>query len=129
MTSYLTLSQVLHLHQQIIKQSGGTPGILDYARLASALAQPRMTFDGKDLYPSVTEKAATLGFSLIQNHPFVDGNKRIGHAAMEVFLIMNGYEIKAHVDVQEKMILKIASGQNDRSSLEKWLKSHIVKVN
>jgi death-on-curing protein len=88
-----------------------------------------MTFDGKDLYPSVTEKAATLGFSLIQNHPFVDGNKRIGHAAMEVFLIMNGYEIKAHVDVQEKMILKIASGQNDRSSLEKWLKSHIVKVN
>ncbi len=68
MTSYLTLSQVLHLHQQIIEQSGGTPGILDYARLASALAQPRMTFDGKDLYPSITEKAATLGFSLIQNN-------------------------------------------------------------
>ncbi len=106
-----------------------TPGILDYAGLASALAQPRMTFDSKDLYPSLTQKAATLGFSLIQNHPFIDGNKRIGHAAMEVFLIMNGYEIKANVDAQEKMILQIASGQSDRSSLENWLKSHIVKVN
>ena len=87
-----------------------------------------MTFDGKDLYPSLTEKVSALGFSIIQNHPFADGNKRVGHAAMEVFLLMNGYEIKADVDDQEKLILQLASGESDRSFLSSWLETHIVKV-
>lgn len=95
---YLTLTEVLELHGQIISQSGGTPGILNLNALESALAQPRMTFGGTDLYPTITEKAATLGFSLIKNHLFVDGNKRTGHAALEVFLVLNGFEIRAPVD-------------------------------
>ncbi len=78
---YLTLNEVLRLYQDIIQQSGGTPGIRDLDALESALAQPRQTFAGDDLYPSLVEKAATLGYLLIQNHPFVDGNKRLGHAA------------------------------------------------
>jgi death-on-curing protein len=80
---YLTLNEVLELHSQIISQSGGTPGILNLSALESALAQPRMTFGGGDLYSTIADKAAALGFSLVTNHPFVDGNKRTGHAAME----------------------------------------------
>ncbi len=75
---YLTLNEVLELHSQIISQSDGTPGILNLSAVESALAQPRMTFGGVDLYPAIAEKAAALGFSLVNNHPFVDGNKRTG---------------------------------------------------
>jgi len=82
---YLSLIEVLELHRRIINQSGGTLGIRDFGLLESAIAQPRMTFGGEDLYPSLVEKAAALGFALIMNHPFVDGNKRIGHATAEVF--------------------------------------------
>ena len=73
-----------------------------------------MTFGGEDLYPTLVDKAAALGFSLILNHPFLDGNKRIGHAVMEVFLILNGYEISATVDEQEQVILALAAGRMSR---------------
>lgn len=73
---YLTLREILEIYQRVMQQSGGLVGIRDLAGLESAIAQPRMTFGGKELYPTVIEKAAALGFSLIQNHPFVDGNKR-----------------------------------------------------
>ncbi len=72
---YLTLNEILDLHRQIIGQSGGSKGILNLAGLEAALAQPRMTFSGSDLYPTVADKASALGYSLIQNHPFIDGNK------------------------------------------------------
>ena len=86
-----------------------------------------MSFGGEDLYPAIAEKAAALGHSLIQNHPFVDGNKRVGHAAMEVFLVLNGYEVDAPVDEQERVVLAVASGQMSRAELGEWLKSHIVE--
>lgn len=73
-----------------------------------------MTFGGEELYPTMSEKAATLGYSLIQNHPFVDGNKRTGHAAMELFLVLNGQEITATEDEQYDIILKVAAGQPGR---------------
>ena len=76
MIRYLTLVEVLNLHDQIIEQSGGALGVRDLSALESALAQPRMTFGGEDLYPTLVDKAAALGFSIIMNHPFVDGNKR-----------------------------------------------------
>lgn len=123
---YLTLNEVLDLYQRILEQSGGSAGIRDFGALESALAQPRMTFDGDELYPTIVDKAAALGFSLINNHPFVDGNKRIGHAAMEVFLILNGYEIEAGVDEQERVILGVAAGQIKRDELRAWLSLHIV---
>jgi death-on-curing protein len=71
---YLTLSEVLELHRQIIGQSGGAMGILNLGSLESAVAQPRMTFAGSDLYPTIVDKASALGYSLIKNHPFMDGN-------------------------------------------------------
>ncbi len=87
-----------------------------------------MTFEGEDLYPDLVTKAAALGFSLIQNHPFVDGNKRVGHAAMETYLILNGHELIASVDESEAFVLGLASGKIARDELEKWLRKHVKSV-
>lgn len=124
---YLTLNETIELHRRIIEQSGGAEGIANLGGLESALAQPRMTFGGEDLYPTIVEKASALGFSLINNHPFVDGNKRIGHAAMEVFLVLNGFEIDAPVDEQEQVILQVASGELGRDNFTQWLRDRIVE--
>lgn len=121
---YLTLDEIITLHDYHIQHSGGTSGIRDKGALESAISQPRVTFDGEELYPTILEKAAALGFSLIQNHAFVDGNKRIGHAAMEIFLVLNGYEIDASVDEQENIILQVASGKLGRDELKNWLAAH-----
>jgi death on curing protein len=86
MTRYLALEEVLELHRLALEQSGGLAGVRDLGALDSALAQPKMAFGGQDLYPRLGEKAAALGFSRVCNHPFVDGNKRVGHAAMETSL-------------------------------------------
>ena len=118
---FLTLIEVLELHRRIIGQSGGAFGIRDVGLLESAIAQPRMTFGGEDLYPSLLEKAAALGFSIIMNHPFVDGNKRTGHAAVETFLVLNGMEINVCVDEQERVVLAIASGELGREAFVEWL--------
>ena len=124
---YLTLNEVLNLYHRVVEQSGGSAGVRDLGALESALAQPRVTFDQEELYPTVVDKAAALGYSLINNHPFVDGNKRIGHAAMEVFLILNGYEIEAGIDEQEQFILEVAAGLINREELKEWLGLHIVE--
>jgi len=125
---YLTLEDILSLHVRLIAQSGGSPGLRERGALESAVAQPEMSFGGEDLYPTIAEKAAALGHSLIQNHCFVDGNKRVGQAAMEVFLVLNGYEIEASIDEQEQVILSVASGQTDRAALSEWVKHHIVEL-
>jgi death on curing protein len=78
---FLHLGEVLELHRQLIITSGGSPGLRDLGLLEAALSQPRQTFAGQDLYPTLIDKAACLGFSLVTNHPFVDGNKQIGHAS------------------------------------------------
>lgn len=83
-----------------------------------------MTFGGKELYPSLLEKAAALGFSIIMNHPFIDGNKRTGHAAAETFLVLNGLEINASVDEQEPLVLAIASGEQGREAFVEWLQQN-----
>jgi death-on-curing protein len=124
---YLTLSETLELYRQVMDQSGGAIGILNLDALESALAQPRMTFGGEELYPSIVEKASTLGFSLIKNHPFVDGNKRAGHAAMETFLVLNDHEIEASVDEEERVILKVASNEMTRAEFTDWPRAHVVE--
>ena len=121
---YLTLNEMLAVHDQVMRQSGGAVGVLSLPALESALAQPRMTFGGEDLYPTLIEKVAALGHSLIANHPFVDGNKRTGHAAMEVFLMVNGFEIQVSVDEQERVILQVAAGEKKREEFTEWLRGH-----
>jgi death on curing protein len=126
MIRYVTLDEVLELHRLTIERSGGGPGIRDLGLVQSAVAQPSMTFGGQDLYPSLGDKAVALCFSLVMNHPFVDGNKRVGHAAMEVFLILNGHEILADTDEQERTILDLAAGQLRRDDFTTWVQSHVA---
>jgi death-on-curing protein len=125
---YLILKEILELHRRIIEQSGGLKGLRDVGMLESALAQPLMTFGGEELYPTLVEKASALGFSLIKNHPFLDGNKRIGHAAMEIFLVLNNHEISAPIDEQEQIILKVASGELGRDGFTEWLRINLIKT-
>jgi death-on-curing protein len=122
---YLALGEVVDLHRRLLEATGGASGIRDFGALESAIAQPRATFGGVDLYPTLVEKTAALGFSLVQGHAFVDGNKRVGHAAMETFLILNGSEIDAPVDDQERLILDLAAGRIGRSQLVDWLRQHV----
>lgn len=95
MTRYLSLAEVLDLSARIVALGSGALAIRDLGSLESAIAQPRPTYDGVDLYPTLAEKAAALGYSLIHNHSFVDGNLRIGHAAIEVFLYRPNANIAA----------------------------------
>ena len=125
---YLTLGEVVELHQRLLAQTGGASGIRELGLLESALAQPKGTFDGADLHPTLVDKAAAFGFALVANHAFVDGNKRIGHAAMAVFLLLNDHEIDASVDEQERLMLEVASGAIDRAGLAQWLSNHVKKI-
>lgn len=125
---YLTLGELIELHRRIIKQSGGADGVRDLGLAESALAQPQLSFGGTELYPTLVNKAAALCFSLVMNHPFVDGNKRIGHAAMEVFLVMNGFELTADVDDSESVILRLAAGELERSPFTEWVVLHVTEI-
>jgi death-on-curing protein len=124
---YLTLAETLDLHTKIIQHSGGASGVRDSGGLESSLAQPQMAFGGRALYPDLITKAAALGFSLVSNHPFIDGNKRIGHAAMEVFLLLNGHELDADVDDSEAIILQLAAGKLTRDSFVAWVREHVQR--
>ena len=125
---HLNLAEVLEIHRLILDQSGGKAGIRDWGALESALAQPLMTFGGQELYPTLAEKAAALCFSLVGNHPFFDGNKRVGHAALETLLFLNGHEIKAAVDEQERIILDLAEGLVERDQWVDWVKHHVCQI-
>ena len=122
---YLTLAEVVELHQRLLEVTGGAAGIRDLAALESAIAQPKVTFAGADLYPALVEKAAALCFSLVANHPFVDGNKRVGHAAMETLLVLNGMDLDAGLDDQERVMLDLAAGRIDRGQFTAWLRQHV----
>jgi len=124
---YLSVAEILDLHRRVIQQSGGAEGLRDRGGLLSAVAQPKMTFGGDELYASVIDKAAVLAVSLSQNHPFVDGNKRVAHAAMEVFLVLNGQEVEASVDEQERLMMELAAGNLGREDVVEWLSAHVVR--
>lgn len=124
---YLRLLDILEVYHRVVSQSGGSFGFHNLHALGSAVAQPRITFGGADLYPTTVEKAAALGFFLIKNHPFLDGNKRVGHAAMELFLVLNGYRITATIEEQEQVILQLASNELDREGFVDWLRKKVVE--
>jgi death-on-curing protein len=123
---YISAEGVLILHKKAIEMHGGDFGVRDIGLLESAVFQPQMTFGGQELYPDLVEKAAVLAFSLVKNHPFVDGNKRTGQMAMEAFLLINGFEISANVDEQEVIFLRLASSEITREELIEWIEKNIV---
>ena len=121
----LSKRQILMLHSMLIAQSGGMDGLRDEGLLESAINTPLQTFGGQELYPTVLEKAARLGYGLIHNHPFLDGNKRIGTHAMLVFLDINNIALSYADDDLIAAILRVASGDMDESELLELSLIHI----
>ena len=122
----LSKPQILLLHEQLIAETGGSSGLRDEGMLDSALNTPFQTFAGKDVYPSLQQKAARLCFGLVKNHPFVDGNKRIGAHVMLVFLALNGIELHHTQTELSEVILQLAAGTLQSTDLLVWILSHQI---
>lgn len=120
----LSKRQILMLHRQLVEQTGGSDGIRDEGLLDSALSAPFQSFDYTDVYPSLQQKAARLCFGLVKNHPFVDGNKRIGAHAMLVFLAVNGVELTYTQAELSDIILQVAASEKEYPDLLDWLIRH-----
>ena len=116
--------QILRMHEQLLAQTGGMPGVRDEGLLQSALEAPFQSFGGDDIYPSIQQKAARLGYGLIKNHPFLDGNKRIGTHVMLVFLCLNGIELDYTQKELEDIILSVAASEAGSDDLLRWLLQH-----
>ena len=120
----LSKRQVLLLHSALIEEFGGTDGVREEGLLESALASPFQTFGGEAVYVSLQANASQLGCSLVCNHPFLDGNKRIGVHIMLVFLAVNGIHLHYEQSELIELILSIASGTTDRQELLQWIFEH-----
>lgn len=120
---YLTASEVAVIHARLIQRTGGSKGIRDIGLLESAVARPQATFDQKELYPTLWEKATALMESLISNHAFVDGNKRVGVVAGGLFLERNGGTITASNEEVVEFTMKIAQGEMGLKEIAQGLKA------
>lgn len=121
----LTKNQILLLQKILIQKFGGISGIRDEKLFDSAVETPFQTFSGQSLYPSITEKAARLGYGLIKNHPFLDGNKRIGLHAMLVFLKANNFSLNCTDSELTEIIFGIADNSITYEKFLNWLEAHI----
>lgn len=122
----LSKSQILLMQEQLIAQTGGSTGLRDEGMLDSALNAPFQTFGGEDVYPSLQQKATRLCFGLVKNHPFVDGNKRIGAHVMLVFLALNGIELQYTQTELSDIILQLAANTIQSSDLLNWILTHQI---
>jgi death-on-curing protein len=122
--NYLSAQQVLFINARVIAETGGKTGLRDLALLESAVGRPQATFDGKELYPSLFEKAAALLDSLVNNHPFVDGNKRTGITSTAMFLRMNGFRLSCSQSDLESFTMQVATSHPSIAELNLWLKEH-----
>ena len=120
----LTKQQIILLHKQLIDETGGSHGIRDEGLLESALSAPFQEFQAFSSYPTIQQKAARLAYGLIMNHPFVDGNKRIGAHAMLVLLLLNGIELEYSQQELSYIILQVASGTVGYNDLLSWILKH-----
>ena len=121
----IEFSEVVKIHHVLITQFGGGSGIRDWTALESALQRPFQTFDNRELYPSIIEKAAALTESLLRNHPFVDGNKRVGYVVLRLYLSSHGYVLTANSNDKYHFIVQVASGQMAFNEIVDWIKCHI----
>lgn len=121
---YLYPKQVIYLYQHVIQQTGGMLGLRDEGVLESAVYRPQASFGGHDLYPDLFSKAAALGHSMISNHPFVDGNKRVGFEAMRLMLRRNGYNLRVSPETAFDVVMEIAQGARTEQGIADWLKKH-----
>ena len=122
----LSKQQILLLHSQLISGTGGSDGLREVGLLESAINSPIQQFGNEDLYPTIQQKASRLCFGLVNNHPFIDGNKRIGAHVMLVILALNGIELEYTQDDLSSTILKLASNEISYQQLTKWIINHQI---
>lgn len=127
MTVFLTVQQLLFIHARLIDETGGEHGLRDLGLLESAVARPQATFDGKELYPDLFQKAAALMESLVQNHPFVDGNKRTAITAAAMFLLQNGHRLEVTNEELEQFALMVANERPSLDEIAAWFQSHTTR--
>ncbi len=125
---YLTAVQVLFIHARLLAETGGAPGVRDLGLLGSAIARPRATFDAQDPYPDLYAKAAALIVSLVNNHPFIDGNKRVGVTAAGLFLVRNGLQLRAGNVEIEQVTLEVAQGRLTVEQMAAWFRRHTAPI-
>lgn len=118
---WITVEQVIAVHAYLINETGGTAGIRDKAGLEAAIAAPLQSFDGLDLFPTILEKIARIGYGLAANHAFVDGNKRIGAMVTQLLLRWNGYTLSLQENELADMFIDIAAGKANEEDLLYWL--------
>jgi len=123
----LARKQILAMHTELIAEHGGINGLRDEALFESALAAPHQGFGGQELFPTIHQKAARLGYGLIKNHPFIDGNKRIGAHAMIVTLAENGIRLSYTQEELQQAILDVASSAMSYDELLAWVLDHEIK--
>ena len=124
---FIPAGRVLTIHADLLQRYGGEPGLRDPGLLESALAQPRMTAGGREIHKTLFDKAAAYGFHVCNNHPFIDGNKRVAFVLMDVFLQRNGWEIISSEAEAYTMMISLASGKLSKAQLGIWLKGHTAR--
>ena len=123
-----TVQDIYELHIQLEETFILSSGIRDENLLASAVNTPFQTFMGNDLYPSLYDKAAQLCYGIVNNHPFIDGNKRTALHSMYVYLIINGFDITASQQDVENLIINVAAGRIHNTELSKWLQDNTIEI-
>lgn len=122
---FLEIADILEIHQILIEQFGGMPGVRDEGLLESALSQPKASFFGELLHPTIYQQAAAYLYHLAKNHPFVDGNKRTAYGAMEAFIRLNGYNLDLSNEEAYTMVMQVAQGEMTKEELASLLEQHI----
>ncbi len=122
---FLETSDVLTIHQILVEQFGGMLGVRDEGLLESALSQPKATFFGALLHPTIHEQAAAYLFHIAKNHPFIDGNKRTAYGAMEAFLRLNRYNLTLTNDEAYDLVMRVAQGQMSKEEIAVFLQKHL----
>ncbi|MBD1400007.1 type II toxin-antitoxin system death-on-curing family toxin [Pelovirga terrestris] len=126
--NFLTLPEVLEIHQNQTNLYGGDPGIRDMGLLKSAIGMSSATYGGEFLHTDIFEMAAAYLFHLVKNHPFVDGNKRVGAVSALVFLVLNGFELDAPEDDFADLVLGVAQGKIDKAQVAVFLKPYSKEI-
>lgn len=124
MTTFLTAAEVLFIHARLVSETGGEHGVRDIGLLQSTVARPQATFDGRELYPDLFQKAAVLMHSLAQNHPFVDGKKRTAITSAALFLLRNGWQLQTTNEALEQFTLSVTDGSLDVAEIAAWFQNN-----
>lgn len=122
--AFLSLDEVIEIHRDMIERYGGRAGIRDLGLLQSAVAMPQASFGGQLLHADLFEMAAAYLFHIVQNHPFIDGNKRIGSMAAFTFLKLNGLTLRAPETDFEQVVLEVAKGRLNKATIAEFLRTH-----